>query len=69
MATEVKSVMSMSIDDLELSARTYGCLAKAGLLTVEDILLKGTSDLVGKTTLNEAYKALNTLGFDIKPSD
>lgn len=69
MATEVKSIMDLSIEDLNISARTYGCLYKAGILTVEDVLLKDTSDSIGKMALKETYEAIRKLGLNIEALD
>lgn len=62
--------LSLKIDELDFSVRTYNCLARGGCETVEDILNLGRDRLMqvrnlGKKSLNEVVKKLATLGLSL----
>ena len=59
----------MSIEDLELSVRSFNCLKRAGISTVEDLTNKTESDMMkvrnlGKKSLDEVTNKLRSLGLD-----
>ena len=59
----------MSIEDLELSVRSFNCLKRAGISTVEDLTNKSISDMMkvrnlGKKSLDEVTNKLHQLGLD-----
>lgn len=61
------SRLALTISDLELSARTYNCLSRAGLRTVYDILNCGDLSKVrnlGERCLEEITQKIRDLGFD-----
>jgi len=64
-------VLSQSIDELELSVRSYNCLKRANINTVEDLISKTPSDMMkvrnlGKKSLDEVLKKLDDMGLSLK---
>ena len=64
-----EKVLEMSIEDLELSLRSFNCLKRAGISTVEDLTSKTISDMMkvrnlGKKSLDEVTNKLHALGLD-----
>ena len=64
-----EKVLEMSIEDLELSVRSFNCLKRAGISTVEDLANKTEEDMMkvrnlGKKSLDEVTHKLHSLGFD-----
>ena len=64
-------VLEMSIEDLELSVRSFNCLKRAGISTVEDLTNKSESDMMkvrnlGKKSLDEVTNKLHALGLDFR---
>jgi len=64
-----EKILEMSIEDLELSVRSYNCLKRAGIATVEDLANKTESDMMkvrnlGKKSLDEVTNKLHSLGLD-----
>ena len=64
-------VLEMPIEDLELSVRSYNCLKRAGITTVEDLANKTEADMMkvrnlGKKSLDEVINKLHSLGLDFK---
>ncbi|MBO4900535.1 MAG: DNA-directed RNA polymerase subunit alpha [Lachnospiraceae bacterium] len=64
-------VLSQSIDELELSVRSYNCLKRANINTVEDLISKTSSDMMkvrnlGKKSLDEVLKKLEDMGLSLK---
>ena len=71
---EKEKVMEMSIDELELSVRSYNCLKRAGINTVEELTNKTSEDMMkvrnlGRKSLEEVLAKLKELGLKLKPSD
>ena len=67
-------VLEMSIEDLELSVRSFNCLKRAGISTVEDLTNKSESDMMkvrnlGKKSLDEVTNKLHALGFDFRKDE
>ena len=67
-------VLEMSIEDLELSVRSFNCLKRAGISTVEDLTNKSESDMMkvrnlGKKSLDEVTNKLHALGLDFRRDD
>ena len=68
---ESNEALDISIDELELSARSLNCLKKAGILTVEDLIAKDYEDLVniknfGKKSADEINSKLSQFGVSIQ---
>ena len=64
-----EKVLEMSIEELELSVRSFNCLKRAGIATVEDLTNKTGSDMMkvrnlGKKSLDEVTAKLHALGLD-----
>jgi len=64
-----EKVLEMSIEDLELSVRSFNCLKRAGISTVEDITNMTESEIMkvrnlGKKSLDEVTFKLRSLGLD-----
>ena len=62
-------VLEMSIEDLELSVRSFNCLKRAGISTVEDLANKSEAHMMkvrnlGKKSLEEVTNKLHSLGLD-----
>ena len=64
-----EKVLEMSIEDLELSVRSFKCLKRAAISTVEDLTNKTEADMMkvrnlGKKSLDEVTNKLHALGLD-----
>ena len=64
-----EKVLEMSIEDLELSVRSFNCLKRANISTVEDLTNKSEADMMkvrnlGKKSLDEVTNKLRSLGLD-----
>ncbi len=64
-----EKVLEMSIEELELSVRSFNCLKRAGIATVEDLANKSETDMMkvrnlGKKSLDEVTNKLHSLGLD-----
>ena len=64
-------VLEMNIEDMELSVRSYNCLKRAGINTVQDLTNKSKSDMLkvrnlGLKSLEEVEKKLIDLGLGLK---
>ena len=67
-------VLEMSIEELDLSVRSYNCLKRAGIHTVEDLTRKTEEDMLkvrnlGKKSLEEVIKKIHDLGFELRSKD
>ena len=71
---EKEKVLEMSIDELELSVRSYNCLKRAGINTVEELTNRTSEDMMkvrnlGRKSLEEVLAKLKELGLQLNPSD
>lgn len=69
-----EKVLEMSIDELELSVRSYNCLKRAGVNTVEELTNKTPDDMMkvrnlGRKSLDEVYAKLKELGLSLRTGD
>mgnify|MGYP000449969524 CR=1 FL=1 len=69
-----EKVLETSIEDLELSARSFNCLKRAGISTVEDLTNKTEADMMkvrnlGKKSLDEVTNKLHSLGLDFASNE
>ena len=69
-----EKILETLIDDLELSARSFNCLKRAGISTVEDLTNKTAGEMakvrnLGKKSLDEVTNKLHALGLDFKGID
>ncbi len=65
------NVMNMSIDELELSVRSYNCLKRAGINTVSELTNKTPDEMMkvrnlGRKSLEEVLEKLKDLGLELK---
>jgi len=71
---EKEKVLEMNIDELELSVRSYNCLKRAGINTVEELTNRTSEDMMkvrnlGRKSLEEVLAKLKELGLQLNPSD
>ena len=71
---EKEKVLEMSIDELELSVRSYNCLKRAGINTVEELINKTPEYMMkvrnlGRKSLEEVQAKIRELGFHFRPSE
>ena len=71
---EKEKVLEMSIDELELSVRSYNCLKRAGINTVEELTNRTSDDMMkvrnlGRKSLEEVLAKLKELGLQLNPSE
>lgn len=71
---EKEKVLEMSIDELELSVRSYNCLKRAGINTVEELCNRTSEDMMkvrnlGRKSLEEVLAKLKELGLQLQPAE
>ena len=71
---EKEKVLEMNIDELELSVRSYNCLKRAGINTVEELTNRTSEDMMkvrnlGRKSLDEVLAKLKELGLSLNLSD
>ncbi len=71
---EKVKVLEMNIDELELSVRSYNCLKRAGINTVEELTNRTPEDMMkvrnlGKKSLEEVLNKLKDLGLHLQPNE
>ena len=69
-----EKVLEMTIEELDLSVRSFNCLKRAGINTVGDLINKSEDDMMkvrnlGKKSLEEVIFKLNSLGFNLNPEE
>ena len=69
-----EKALEMTIEELELSVRSFNCLKRAAINTVEELTQKSEDDMMkvrnlGKKSLDEVKAKLEELGLGLKPSD
>ena len=69
-----KRVLEMNIDDMDLSVRSYNCLKRAGIQTVEDLTCRTEDDMLkvrnlGRKSLDEVIAKLESYGLSLKNKD
>ena len=72
--TAKEKVLDLTIDELDLSVRSFNCLKRAGINTVEDLINKSEEDMMkvrnlGKKSLDEVKHKLEELGLGLRQSD
>ena len=65
-----EKVLEMTIEELDLSVRSFNCLTRAGINTVEDLINKSEEDMMkvrnlGRKSLEEVINKLASLGFSL----
>ena len=71
---EKEKVMEMTIEEMDLSVRSYNCLKRANINTVEELTNKTEEEMMkvrnlGKKSLVEVQKKLEDLGLGLRPTD
>ena len=66
-----EKVLEMTIEELDMSVRSFNCLKRAGIDTVEDLTNRSEEDMIkvrnlGKKSLEEVIEKLHSLGLDLK---
>ena len=69
-----EKVLQMTIEELDLSVRSFNCLKRAGVNTVEDLISKTEEDMMkvrnlGRKSLEEVIAKLATLGYTLRKDD
>ena len=64
----------MTIEELDLSVRSFNCLKRAGIDTVEDLINRTEDDMIkvrnlGRKSLEEVIQKLNSLGLCLKKDE
>lgn len=69
-----EKVLEMTIEELDLSVRSFNCLKRAGINTVEDLISKSEEEMMkvrnlGRKSLEEVIWKMNSLGFNLHKDD
>ena len=72
--TKKEKVLEMTIEELDLSVRSYNCLKRAAIHTVEDLINKTEEDMMkvrnlGRKSLEEVVQKMEALGLSLAPSE
>ncbi|MCQ2450687.1 MAG: DNA-directed RNA polymerase subunit alpha [Clostridia bacterium] len=72
--SEKEKVLELTIDELDLSVRSYNCLKRADINTVQDLINKTEEDMMkvrnlGRKSLDEVIKKLESFGHTLKKED
>ena len=73
-AVKKEKVLEMTIEELDMSVRSFNCLKRAGIDTVEDLTNRTEEDMIkvrnlGKKSLEEVIQKLHSLGLDLKSEE
>jgi DNA-directed RNA polymerase subunit alpha len=69
-----EKILEMTIEDLDLSVRSFNCLKRAGINTVDDLINKSEEEMMkvrnlGKKSFDEVKEKLQSLGFDLSSDE
>ena len=69
-----EKVLEMTIEELDLSVRSFNCLKRAGINTVEDLINKSEEDMMkvrnlGRKSLEEVEQKLQDLGLSLRQNE
>ena len=69
-----EKALEMTIEELELSVRSFNCLKRAAINTVEELTQKSEDDMMkvrnlGRKSLDEVVSKLASLGYDLRRDD
>ena len=69
-----EKILEMTIEDLDLSVRSFNCLKRAGINTVDDLINKSEEEMMkvrnlGKKFFDEVKEKLQSLGFDLSSEE
>ncbi len=70
----MEKILEMTIEELDLSVRSFNCLKRAGINKVEDLIGKSEEEMMkvrnlGRKSLDEVVAKLNSLGFELRKED
>ena len=70
----MEKILEMSIDELDLSVRSFNCLKRAGINTVEELTQRNEDDMMrvrnlGRKSLEEVQQKLQALGLSLRQSE
>ena len=73
-AVKKEKVLEMTIEELDMSVRSFNCLKRAGIDTVEDLTNRTEEDMIkvrnlGKKSLEEVIQKLHSLGLDLRKEE
>jgi DNA-directed RNA polymerase subunit alpha len=69
-----EKILEMTIEELDLSVRSYNCLKRAGINTVHDLTEKTQEEMIkvrnlGSKSLEEVLNKIDSLGLSLAPSE
>ena len=69
-----EKILEMTFEDLDLSVRSFNCLKRAGINTVDDLINKSEEEMMkvrnlGKKSFDEVKEKLQSLGFDLSSEE
>ena len=69
-----QQILKMAIEEMDLSVRSYNCLKRAGINTVEELCNRTPEDMMkvrnlGRKSLEEVLAKLKELGLQLNPSE
>ncbi|HNZ98085.1 DNA-directed RNA polymerase subunit alpha [Ruminococcus sp.] len=69
-----EKILEMTVEDLDLSVRSFNCLKRAGINTVDDLINKSEEEMMkvrnlGKKSFDEVKEKLRSLGFDLSSEE
>ena len=69
-----EKILEMTIEELDLSVRSFNCLKRAGINTVDDLINKSEEEMMkvrnlGKKSFDEVKEKLQSLGFDLSSEE
>ena len=69
-----EKVLEMTIEELDLSVRSFNCLKRAGINTVNDLIDKSAEEMMkvrnlGKKSFEEVKSKLHSLGYELSSED
>ena len=72
--TQKEKVLEMAIEELDMSVRSFNCLKRAGINTVDDLTNRTEDDMIkvrnlGKKSLEEVIAKLHSLGLELKKEE
>ena len=67
-------ILEMNIEDLDLSVRSYNCLKRAGINTVDELVQRDEDEMMkvrnlGRKSLEEVQQKLSALGLSLRTSE
>ena len=69
-----EKILEITIEELDLSVRSYNCLKRAGINTVEELVMKNEEEMMkvrnlGRKSLEEVQQKLQALGLGLRAND